>query len=89
MKGWFLLSYVNEYFKDDRNGKWDQGEEFIDGDLIFYYNAKKQKLKIYRYPVKFYKRKFGLSNWNTSFKNKMKLIKRTINYSFQLNKNCK
>ena len=58
-------------------------------DLFFYYNAKKQKLKIYRYPVKFYKRKFGLSNWNTSFKNKMKLIKRTINYSFQLNKNCK
>ena len=58
-------------------------------DLFFYYMAKKQNLKIYRFPVKFHKRKFGVSHWNTDFKNKMKFIKRTIKYSFQLKKNCK
>tara|TARA_Y100000590_G_scaffold27618_1_gene30955 strand:- start:913 stop:1611 length:699 start_codon:yes stop_codon:yes gene_type:complete len=53
-------------------------------DLFFYFNAKKENLKIYRFPVKFHKRKFGISHWNTDFKNKMKFIKRTIKYSFQL-----
>ena len=58
-------------------------------DLFFYYNAKKRKLKIFRFPVKYPKRKFGLSHWNTDFKNKMKFIKRTIKYSFQLKKSYK
>ena len=55
-------------------------------DLFFYFNAKKKKLKILRFPVKYPRRKFGVSHWNTDFKNKMKFIKRTIKYSFQLKK---
>ena len=55
-------------------------------DLFFYYNAKKQNLKIFRFPVKFYKRKFGYSHWNISLKNKMKFIKKTIKYSLKLRK---
>ena len=55
-------------------------------DLFFYFNAKKKNLKILRFPVKYPKRKFGVSHWNTDFKNKMKFIKRTIKYSFQLKK---
>ena len=55
-------------------------------DLFFYFNAKKKNLKILRFPVKYPQRKFGLSHWNTDFKNKMKFIKRTIKYSFQLKK---
>ena len=55
-------------------------------ELFFYFNAKKKKLKILRFPVKYPERKFGVSHWNTDFKNKMKFIKRTIKYSFQLKK---
>ena len=55
-------------------------------DLFFYYNAKRQGLKIIRFPVKFQKRKFGQSHWNFDLKNKMKFIKRTIKYSFELRK---
>jgi len=55
-------------------------------DLFFYFNAKKKNLKILRFPVNYTKRKFGVSHWNTDFKNKMKFIKRTIKYSFQLKK---
>ena len=55
-------------------------------DLFFYFNAKKKNLKILRFPVKYPKIKFGVSHWNTDFKNKMKFIKRTIKYSFQLKK---
>ena len=55
-------------------------------DLFFYFNAKKKNLKILRFPVKYPERKFGVSHWDTDFKNKMKFIKRTIKYSFQLKK---
>ena len=55
-------------------------------DLFFYFNAKKKNLKILRFSVKYPERKFGVSHWNTDFKNKMKFIKRTIKYSFQLKK---
>ena len=55
-------------------------------DLFFYFNAKKKNLKILRFPVKYPQRKFGVSHWNTDFKNKMKFIKRTIKYSFELRK---
>ena len=58
-------------------------------DLFFYFNAKKKNLKILRFPVKYPQRKFGISHWNTDFKNKMKFIKRTIKYSFQLKKSYK
>ena len=55
-------------------------------DLFFYVHAKKQNLNIYRFPVIFHERKFGSSHWNINLKNKMKFIKKTINYSLKLRK---
>ena len=53
-------------------------------DLYVYFQAKKQNLKIKRFNVYFDKRKFGTSKWNTSFKNKLKFILRTLKYSIKL-----
>lgn len=55
-------------------------------DLYFYYKAIRSNLKIYRFPVLFGKRMYGLSSWNIGFKSKIKFIRRTINYSFKLKK---
>lgn len=56
-------------------------------DLYSYYKAKKQNLKIIRFPVLFPKRIHGQSSWNNSFADKWKFIKRTINFSAKLKKN--
>jgi len=56
-------------------------------DLYAYYQACATGLKIYRFPVKFGVRAHGVSRWNTSFAAKMKFIRRTLSYSFQLRKN--
>lgn len=56
-------------------------------DLYFYYSALKSKLKVHRFPVSFGERAFGTSHWNIDIKSKIKFIKRTINYSFNLRKN--
>ena len=55
-------------------------------DLYAYYKARKSKLPIFRFPVKVEKRLHGTSSWNTSWVEKMKLIKRTIHFSLQLRK---
>jgi glycosyltransferase involved in cell wall biosynthesis len=55
-------------------------------DLYFYYKAIRSNLKIYRFPVLFGKRMYGISSWNIGFKSKIKFIRRTINYSFKLKK---
>jgi len=53
-------------------------------DLYVYFMAKKSKLVIKRFPVKFSKRLHGTSDWNTSLLGKYKFIKRTLSYSFNL-----
>ena len=53
-------------------------------DLYVYFMAKKSKLVIKRFPVKFSKRLHGTSNWNSSLLGKYKFIKRTLSYSFNL-----
>lgn len=58
-------------------------------DLYAYFLAKKRKLSIKRFDVYFGKRAHGLSNWNISFAGKMKFIKRTLHYSFNLRKRFK
>lgn len=56
-------------------------------DLYFYYSALKSNLTVHRFPVSFGERAFGTSHWNIDIKSKIKFIKRTINYSFNLRKN--
>jgi glycosyltransferase involved in cell wall biosynthesis len=53
-------------------------------DLYSLYLAKKQGLKVVRFPVIFGKRIAGISSWNIDWKSKIKFIKRTIAFSFRL-----
>lgn len=53
-------------------------------DLYFYVKAKKLNFEIKRFNVFFYKRKFGKSNWDYNFKNKIKTIIGAIVYSINL-----
>lgn len=53
-------------------------------DLFAYFHAKRSKLNIKRFEVRFENRLHGLSSWNTSFRNKIKFINRTLSYSLEL-----
>ena len=53
-------------------------------DLYSLYMAKKEGLKVVRFPVDFNKRIAGVSSWNINWKSKMKFIKRTLSFSFTL-----
>lgn len=55
-------------------------------DLYALYLARKQKLEIQRFAVRFPKRLYGESKWNTGRKAKWKFIKRTIEFSVRLKK---
>lgn len=55
-------------------------------DLYVYFMANKHHYKIQRFPVLFSERFSGTSHWNINFKEKMKFIKRTIQFSFELKK---
>ena len=55
-------------------------------DLFVYFQAKKNKLKVIRFPVFFGERIHGISNWNVDWKSKIKFIKRTLDFSFRLRK---
>lgn len=55
-------------------------------DLFAYFMAKKCDLNIKRFNVRFDRRLYGKSHWNKGFKEKLKFIKRTLSYSFQLKK---
>lgn len=58
-------------------------------DLFAYYFAIKSKLVIKRFPVRFGKRVYGVSNWNFSLSSKYHFIKRTLLFSFELQKRMK
>ena len=53
-------------------------------DLFAFYTAKLNGYSIRRFPVNFPKRIYGTSHWNMDFKSKLKFIKRTLNFSFEL-----
>jgi glycosyltransferase involved in cell wall biosynthesis len=53
-------------------------------DLYVYFQAKRQRLNIIRFPVFFGLREHGVSHWNISWKDKMKFIYRTFRYSLKL-----
>ena len=58
-------------------------------DLFFYFHALEQGLKIYRFPVYFGKRHFGVSSWNTGWLSRYKFISRTFQFSFDLKRKMK
>lgn len=59
-------------------------------DLYSYYLAKRNGLKIVRFPVLFPMRIYGKSKWNAGdFGSKYRFIKRTIKFTFKLKKNLR
>ena len=67
--------------------KWQNPLNDFSLDLYAYYMAKKFKLKVCRFPVKFGERAYGISHWNIDWKSKWNFIKRTISYSINLRRN--
>jgi polyisoprenyl-phosphate glycosyltransferase len=55
-------------------------------DLYMLYVAKRRGLNLVRFPVRFGKRIFGQSAWNTGLLARYKFIKRTLAFSFRLDK---
>jgi polyisoprenyl-phosphate glycosyltransferase len=53
-------------------------------DLYAFYMAKRAKLRIIRFPVRFGPRKYGSSTWNTGMQARIKFIKRTLAFSRKL-----
>ena len=68
---------------------WDNPPHDFSLDLFAYYQASRAGLAIHRFPVNFGKRAYGVSSWNVDLKSKVKFIRRTLNYSFELKKSLK
>ena len=58
-------------------------------DLYAYYFAHHMRLKIYRFPVKFGERAYGVSHWNVNWEAKRKFIRRTVDFSYNLRSKIK
>jgi hypothetical protein len=65
---------------------WSSPPDDFSLDLYAYYQAQTQGLKVYRFPVKFSERAYGVSHWNVNWAAKRQFIRRTINFSLQLKK---
>jgi len=68
---------------------WESPPNDFSLDLYAYYMAIKSDLLVKRFPVNFSKRVHGVSNWNFSLSSKYRFIKRTLLYSFDLQKRIK
>lgn len=55
-------------------------------DLFAYYEARRMGLAVHRFPVRFGERAHGVSHWNVNWAAKRKFIRRTVDFSLQLNK---
>jgi glycosyltransferase involved in cell wall biosynthesis len=73
--------FSNQFFID-----WKSPPDDFSLDLFAFYQAKVHKIKIYRFPVFFGIREYGISRWNFSASAKWKFIRRTISYSLILRK---
>lgn len=58
-------------------------------DLYAFYLARRTGLAIERFPVEFGQRAHGVSHWNVNWQAKVKFIRRTLDYSFQLKRELK
>ena len=66
--------------------QWSEAPSDFSLDLYAYYLAKHNGLEIKRFPVRFGQRAHGVSHWNISWSAKIKFIKRTLGFSFELHK---
>lgn len=63
---------------------WENPPHDFSLDLYVYFTARAQGLPVYRFPVEFGERAHGVSHWNVNWAAKMKFIRRTIDFSFEL-----
>jgi len=63
---------------------WDDAPNDFSLDLFAYYSAKHAGLDVRRFPVRFGERAHGVSHWNVNWAAKVKFIRRTMDYSFEL-----
>ena len=73
-------------FSRDFFESWESPPEDFSLDLYAYFKAKEYKLRVFRFPVKFGERAFGVSNWNINWRAKINFIKRTIAFSLKVRK---
>ncbi len=65
---------------------WQDPPKDFSLDLFAYVMAIKQRLAVRRFPVEFGERAHGASHWNVDWSSKAKFIKRTLDFSFRLNR---
>jgi glycosyltransferase involved in cell wall biosynthesis len=65
---------------------WENPPHDFSLDLYAYFLARHHGLPVHRFSVKFGERAHGISHWNDSWAAKVKFIRRTINFSFELKK---
>lgn len=73
-------------FSRDIYDNWRDVPNDFSIDLYALVMAAKSNARIVRFEVTFLPRIHGSSNWNSGFKSRIRFIKRTIKYSFQLNR---
>lgn len=69
--------------------KWENPPKDFALDLYVLCLAKRESLRIERFPVFFPERAHGESSWNTGFGAKWKFIKRTVRFSLELKRRLK
>lgn len=82
---WDINAQPNLFHRSFYEGWKDPPHDFS-LDLYALYQAHKRGMMIKRFDVKFPPRQHGESKWNTSAAARMKFIKRTVDFSFQLKK---
>ena len=88
-KGFWDINGQPTLFHRDLFLNWKNPPKDFSLDLFAYYMAKKNKYQIKRIDVAFPDRKFGVSSWNNGLSSKIKLIMRTLKFSFELRKRIK
>ncbi len=73
--------FSREFFES-----WQNPPNDFSLDLYTYFTARHQGLQVYRFPVEFGERAHGISHWNVNWAGKLKFIRRTIYFSFELKK---
>jgi len=63
---------------------WSEPPHDFSLDLYAYYQARKEGLTVYRFPVRFGERAHGVSHWNVNWAAKLKFIRRTLGFSLKL-----
>jgi glycosyltransferase involved in cell wall biosynthesis len=63
---------------------WENAPTDFALDLYVYWQAKRARLTVKRFPTHFPPRQHGVSHWNTGLAGKWKFIKRTIGFSLRL-----